>query len=230
MPPKINMIGIRCGRLLVLEESLVKSCSGEIRWACLCDCGNKINARGASLRSGETVSCGCYRAEIFNKRVTKHGKINTPTYKTWNMMLQRCLNTQYDKYSSYGGRGITVCDRWNPRVGGSFENFLEDMGERPQGLTLDRINNNSGYFPENCRWTNNSEQGYNQRRKRTNTSGVTGVYWCSTRKKWKAEIKLNGQKITLGSFVLFDAAVGARKQAELKYYGYNKIEDPEDAA
>lgn len=230
MPPRIEMKGKVYGNLTVVEETAERSFSGAIMWSCLCTCGKTVIVNGSSLRNLQTVSCGCYGVSIFLQRVTKHGRYKTPAYKSWGTMLQRCLNPLNPNYEDYGGRGITVCDRWNPKVGGSFEFFIEDMGERPTDRTLDRIDTMQGYSKENCRWATRSTQGYNQRKRSTNTSGITGVYWCSTREKWKAEIKVYPNRLCLGSFLTKEEAVSARKDAELLYYGVSKIEDPEDAA
>src|SRR5690606_25089373 len=122
------------------------------------------------------------------------------------------------QYENYGGRGISVCDRWVE----SFENFLEDMGECPVGLTLERIDVNGNYEPSNCKWENRANQNYNQRKRKDNTSGRVGVYWVKRRHKWLAAIDVGGEFLHLGFFLDFDDAVRAREEAELKYYGYLK--------
>lgn len=121
-----------------------------------------------------------------------HGMWGTPTYHCWNSMLQRCSNKKDTAYHHYGGRGIKVCDRWQ----NSFENFYEDMGQRPEGLTIDRINNEGNYEPSNCRWASMQVQGLNQRRFKTNTSGFTGVY--KSGKKWLASITIDDKLVRLG--------------------------------
>ena len=123
-------------------------------WLCVCSCGNEVKALGGNLRRGLTKSCGCLRDE--NR--TKHGMWGTPTYWIWHGMLDRCRNHNSESYHNYGARGITVCDRWI-----EFENFLEDMGERPEGLSIDRIENSGNYEPSNCRWATQKEQGRNRR-------------------------------------------------------------------
>ena len=135
-------------------------------------------------------------------------------------MLHRCYNEKRDNYLYYGGRGIEVCERWSGDVG--FINFLEDMGDCPDKLSIDRINVNGDYTPENCRWADLSVQGYNKGLDPNNSSGKSGVSFYKLQNKWSAEIHHQGRHIRLGMFVNFDDAVKARKEAELKYYGWNK--------
>lgn len=121
-------------------------------WLCLCDCGNTVIVASSDLSTGHTKSCGC--------RPLTHNKTDTKTYTTYHAMKQRCLNKKHIHFLDYGGRGISICDRWLY----SFENFLEDMGERPEGTTLDRINNNDNYYRENCIWSTKKEQLRNTRK------------------------------------------------------------------
>lgn len=132
-----------------------------------CECGKDFTPLDSSVRNGLTKSCGC----IGSQKIKQQGYLNkthghsyiggkaSPTYMSWQAMKQRCLNTKMARYSDYGGRGITVCERWL-----KFENFLEDMGERPKGLSLDRIENEGNYEPSNCRWATLSEQRINRRK------------------------------------------------------------------
>lgn len=161
----IDLTGQKFERLSVINES-GRSKSGNIIWNCLCDCGNKITVIGSRLKNGHTKSCGCLRKDI--KTIHGHNRSNkkSPTYSSWDCMIQRCTNKNNIKYKDYGGRGITVCDRWNTKKGGSFENFLEDMGEKPIEHELDRVDNNkltNSYSLENCRWISRKQQMRNTR-------------------------------------------------------------------
>ena len=151
----------RFGRLLVLKDDLSQSkAKQEKRWVCLCDCGNTTTVRSSLLRKGLTKSCGCLRIDTIRLvDNTKHGMWQTRTYHSWEQMKQRCLNPKATRYPTYGAVGVTVCDRWL-----EFINFLQDMGERPEGKTLDRINPFGNYEPSNCRWATYKEQVHNQRR------------------------------------------------------------------
>jgi len=162
------MIGKRFNKLVVIEFADRIGVRGYVkRWICQCDCGNKTIVRGHNLTSGNTKSCGC---EAGKSRQTKwnlrHGHASngyeTKVYVAWMNMRKRCYKTNHAGYERYGGRGITVCERWM-----TFENFYEDMGEPPEttGYSLDRINNNGNYEPGNCKWSTASEQQSNRRYK-----------------------------------------------------------------
>ena len=156
----IDMIGKRFGRLVVISRA-ENSKAGHPRWNCLCDCGGTTITDGQDLRNGHTKSCGCLHKERDSEVHIKHGMSETPNYGVWTDMKQRCLNPNNKHYKDYGGRGIVVCERWD-----KFENFYADMGNKPKGLTLERRDNNKGYFPENCFWATRKEQNRNKRSNR----------------------------------------------------------------
>ena len=152
----INIVGCRFGRLVVTAESgRTKGKWGRIAWKCQCDCGNTAIITGKLLKNGESASCGCLRRETTKKRFTKHGSRNSPEYSIWSHIIQRCTNKNNKDFKYYGGRGITVCSRWQ----NSFAAFISDMGKRPHpSLTIERDNNKKGYSRSNCRWASRSKQ------------------------------------------------------------------------
>lgn len=154
-----DLTGRSFGRLCVIRFNHTEN--GYRYWLCQCECKKQVFVTSNNLRNGTTRSCGCLRDEIKFKHGHNRVKNKSRTYQSWDNMIQRCTNPYASKYEYYGGRGIKVCDRWKE----DFRNFLEDMGERPKGMTLDRINVNGDYLLENCRWTTPKEQVRNRRRK-----------------------------------------------------------------
>lgn len=163
MPKFIDMTGQKFNWLTVLSRQGVQG-KGQVTWLCRCDCGNETVVRGDSIRNGHTVSCGCQqsaRASAVNKThgMTRSDGKFTKVYKTWRGIKTRCTNPNFRLFSYYGGRGIKVCERWQ-----TFDNFLADMGEPPTDQhSIDRMDANGNYCPENCRWATDAEQGWNKR-------------------------------------------------------------------
>lgn len=217
MGTKLNLIGQRFTRLLVINETEMRK-GGSVIWECECDCGEKCFVTSCQLSSQKSQSCGCLGLQRLKEQREIHGASYTFEYSSWKGMKFRCYNPKAKRYSRYGGRGISVCDSWL----NSFENFLEDMGLHPEGTTLDRIDVDGHYCPENCRWADIYTQNFNQGMRKNNTSGKTGVSWSESRQKWVASICINGKVTPLGRFLLYEDAVHAREKAEMEYMGVIK--------
>lgn len=160
----IDMTGMVFGRLTVIERDATIS-HGEARWLCICGCGKYISTKGSRLRSGECKSCGCYKGEIGRQALSTHGKSRTRLWSVWCSMKDRCYNPKNKSYARYGGRGITICDIWRS----DFQSFYDwamssgyDEHAAYKQCTIDRIDNEKGYFPDNCRWVDAKTQNNNR--------------------------------------------------------------------
>jgi len=152
-----DLTGLKFGKLTVIERA-ENSPIGHTRWDCRCECGNETIVSSSDLKSGNTKSCGCLK----KKNNFKHGDIKSKEYNAWTGAKQRCFNKKDPSYKNYGGRGITMCSRW----ANDYTKFLKDMGRCPDGYTLDRIDNDGNYEPDNCRWASRKTQSQNTRTNR----------------------------------------------------------------
>ena len=162
----IDITGCQFGRWTVIARALPQGKGREqarARWLCKCSCGTERVLSGSSLRTEQTLSCGCLKAEKASERKNEHGHDKrgkrSPTYHSWSSMKTRCNNPNRSQWKDYGGAGISYCQEWD-----TFAKFLEDMGERPSGTSLDRINPYGNYEPSNCRWATPQEQNLNTRK------------------------------------------------------------------
>lgn len=181
MPKFQNLTGLVFGRLTVSRlASRGGRGTGGCMWECTCDCGKKGTYYGGALRSGNTRSCGCLKAEVIVSANIIHGGCDDPEYKAWHGMRQRCTNPKSQDWKNYGARGITVTDRWR-----SYENFKADMGSKPSPKhSIERRDNDLGYTPENCYWGTRIDQANNQR---TNHR-ITWAGRTQTIAQWAREI------------------------------------------
>lgn len=162
-----DLTGVRFGKLTVV--SLEKRVNNKTYWKCICDCGGSRIVRSDHLNNGDVTDCGCYRRHI--SHWNKHGMYNSRLYRIWSLMKERCYNEKRSEYKRYGGRGIKVCDEWFDSS--TFIKWALDNGYDDE-LTLDRIDNNGNYCPQNCRWISRKEQGSNKRSNRYIThNGIT---------------------------------------------------------
>lgn len=163
-----------------------------------CFCGNEFITGIYRVSSGNTKSCGCYKKHILKTKNKTHGDCYSELFRKWAAMLTRCYNKNREDYKYYGGRGITVYDKWKNDFT-IFKKWALKNGYK-EGLTIDRKNNNLGYFPKNCRWVTHKIQMTNRGLQKTNTSGFEGVSFDKECKKWKAQISINNKRTRLGRF------------------------------
>lgn len=210
----LDLVGVRFGRLVGSER--VGKRAGATLWRCMCDCGKTALVTVQCLRSGKTKSCGCLSAEISGQRMRTHGMSNTATYNVWQVMIGRCSRETSDKKGRYKARGIVVCDHWKA----SFDHFHADMGDRPS-LThsIDRIDNNKGYCPENCRWVTSKEQARNRTSNRAITHNGTTLLLCEWAEKSGLKTGTLWRRLKQG--VPFEVAIALPPQRIRRYFSRN---------
>ena len=174
-------------------------------------CGNEFKAQVRYINSGAIISCGCYNKQLVKDRNTKHGLVNTGLYGTWRNIKNRTLNPKHKQYNDYGGRGITICDEWKNDFM-SFYDWAMSNGYSDE-LSIDRIDNDGNYCPENCRWVSSNIQNRNKRIPKNNTSGYKGVHFYKKSGKYIAKLCVNRNSIYLG---LYPTAV----EAAIAYNNY----------
>jgi len=154
----IDLTGKRFGRLMVKSLHHERTSSNGAKFICACDCGVEKLVVGAYLRSGRVISCGCRKREVLGESTITHGMTGTGAWHSWRDMMKRCYAEKSKQYPHYGGRGISVCSEWH-----TFEGFYASMGDRPEGMSIERDDVDGNYEPDNCRWIPLLEQGYNKR-------------------------------------------------------------------
>ena len=216
----IDLTGKRFGRLVVLKrvENKKSSSGQQSQWLCQCDCGKTTVKLGTRLRTGCVKSCGCLWLESISQANSTHKGTGTRLHNEWRAMKARCYIPSCSNYEYYGGKGIKVCDEWLH----NFETFKEwalKSGYKEK-LTIDRIDVEKDYMPENCRWITLQVNCWHRDRKprKNNTSGHSGVCWAKDRQKWRAYITVDGRVIHLGQYEKKENAIEARVKAEKKYW------------
>ena len=213
LSPRIKDItGQRFGRLFAISFSHVNSGRRAV-WNCLCDCGNQCQVEGTKLTTGRTKSCGCLRPDAARENNSTHGYSTHYLWNTYAKMIARCYAPSDKSYKRYGARGIVVCERWRE----SFANFIADMGERPTGCSLDRVDNDGPYSPENCRWATITQQNTNTRQNHRITFGGEAL----TITEWAK--RLNISERTIRSRLRYGWPIDRVLSEEVNPYLFGKI-------
>jgi hypothetical protein len=208
MPKLVDRKGQRFGRLLVIEEA-GRSASKKVMWRCACDCGKETVVPAGGLVTGNTTSCGC----VLKEKITKHGGWKNASYNTWRAMMRRCYKEQDKDYPRYGGKGVSVCERWH-----DYLNFVADMGEPVGDETLDRKDVYGNYEPDNCRWAGVKTQNRNLRVRANSVTGVTGVSKTNSG-TYMAKVTVGKKAFYSKCFKTVEAAAAARKELERLHWG-----------
>jgi len=216
---RLDLTGQTFGRWTVIEASPERKCK-KIMWKCLCKCGASGLVATGALRLGSSKSCGCFDREVAAQRMTTHGHTLNGSRSienyTYHHMVARCTNPLTRGYKDYGGRGIKVCEEWRGVDG--FQKFFDHVGKRPSNKhSIDRIDVNKDYEPGNVRWATRTVQNRNKRVMSKNKTGVTGVWFNASSKKWLAKITVMRKQINLKTTHDFFEACCARKSAEIQY-------------
>lgn len=208
MSGRLQLVGSRFGRLVVVADAGNNN-RGRALWSCVCDCGAVTLVSGATLRRG-TQSCGCKKADVTRARSRTHGMSRHQEYWVYKAAKDRCNNPKNRGYVNYGGRGIRF-------LFASFEQFYAELGPRPAGMSLDRIDNDGNYEPRNVRWADRATQNRNKRLSVRNKSGFRGVYWHRQNRRWQVQLKIGGHIKYLGCYAttLEAARVYNRAAADL---------------
>lgn len=212
----------RFGKLVVQKRYSVNTKSGAPQWICKCDCGQTTIVSGHNLREGKTKSCGCSRKGINATHGFTRNNFREKLYSVWEGIHQRCDNPHNKAYHNYGGRGIKMCSEWRE----SYPRFREWAYQNgyAEGLQIDRINNDGNYEPSNCRFVSPTANAQNRRVPKNNTSGYSGIEYRPKQHDYRVVISVGGVHQHVGLYASLEEAVAARKEAELKYWGYIKNE------
>lgn len=211
---KNDLTGKSFGRLTV--QRLLGKKKNKVVYLCKCLCGKEKTVVYASLTGGTTRSCGCLHKDVFKQMITKYkySRVDAALYIMWQGMLARCSNKNHKSYSTYGGKGVSVCNSWK-----NFDNFYLSMAPRPDGYTLDRLDSEGDYCPSNCRWATSLEQSVNRGSVKGSTSKYKGVCYHKATGKWAANLGYEYKNIYIGIYLSEKDAAYAYDKVAFMYYG-----------